>query len=105
MPNFTINEWVIVVLVLVAGYLLGLLSRSGAGKWQRQYEDERDAHQALRRDYDLHLKRLDDVRATTMIDRDRDGIDDRAQGDARRIVDRDGDGVNHRAQVRPVKSR
>jgi predicted flap endonuclease-1-like 5' DNA nuclease len=43
MPAFTTNEWVILVLVFVLGWLLGLLSRSGGKKWRRAYEAERDA--------------------------------------------------------------
>ena len=42
----------ILALVLVAGWLLGLMSRSGGGRWKRAYEDERTAHAKLRRDYD-----------------------------------------------------
>jgi predicted flap endonuclease-1-like 5' DNA nuclease len=49
--DFTINEWAIVALVFVLGWLLGLASRSDR-RWRRQYEDERAAHAALRRDHD-----------------------------------------------------
>jgi len=43
MPEFTTNQWAILFLVLVLGWLLGLLSRSGGKKWKRAYEAERDA--------------------------------------------------------------
>jgi len=43
MPAFTTNQWVILFLVLVLGWLLGLISRSGGAKWRRAYEAERDA--------------------------------------------------------------
>lgn len=46
MLGFTPNQWVILFLVLVLGWLLGLLSRSGGGDWRRQYERERDARVA-----------------------------------------------------------
>lgn len=46
MPAFTVNQWAIVALVLVAGWLLGLLSRTGGAKWRRAYEEERDRHAA-----------------------------------------------------------
>lgn len=49
--DFTINEWAIVALVFVLGWLLGLASRSDR-RWRRQYEEERAAHAALRRDHD-----------------------------------------------------
>jgi hypothetical protein len=56
MTPFTTNQWVVVALVLVAGWLLGMMSRSGGGKWRRAYEEERESHLALRRDYDAHLQ-------------------------------------------------
>jgi len=42
-PEFTTNQWAILFLVLVLGWLLGLVSRSGGKKWRRAYEAERDA--------------------------------------------------------------
>ena len=56
MENFTGNGWVILGLVLVVGWLLGLMSRSGGAKWKAAYQREHDAHVALRKDYDAHLK-------------------------------------------------
>ena len=38
--GFTPNQWAIVALVLVLGWLIGLLSRSGGAKWRRAYNDE-----------------------------------------------------------------
>lgn len=72
MTPFTTNQWAVVVLVLVAGWLLGLMSRSGGGKWRRAYEDERDGHLALRRDYDAHLQQhgmVSDTRIPPLEDR------------------------------------
>ena len=43
MPEFTTNQWAILFLVLVLGWLLGLVSRSGGRKWKRAYQAERDA--------------------------------------------------------------
>jgi hypothetical protein len=56
MENFTGNGWVILGLVLVVGWLLGLMSRSGGGKWKAAYNREREAHQALRKDHEALLK-------------------------------------------------
>jgi len=42
MTPFTIDQWVILFLVLVLGWVLGLLSRSGGRKWRRAFEQERD---------------------------------------------------------------
>jgi hypothetical protein len=59
MPAFTTNQWAVVALVLVAGWLLGLMSRSGSGKWRRAYDDEHANHLALRRDYDAQRRDYD----------------------------------------------
>lgn len=49
--NFGTNEWVVLFLVLVLGWLLGLVSRSGGAKWRRAYEAERDARIEEQRDH------------------------------------------------------
>lgn len=41
--GFTPNQWAIVALVLVLGWLLGLLSRSGGARWKREARAERTA--------------------------------------------------------------
>ena len=56
MENFTGNGWVILGLAVVIGWLLGLLTRSGGSKWKMAYNRERDAHLAVRRAYEDHLK-------------------------------------------------
>jgi hypothetical protein len=56
MEYFSTNGWVILGLTLVIGWLLGLLSRSGGGKWKAAYNRERDAHAALRKEHDALLK-------------------------------------------------
>lgn len=52
---FTTNQWAILALVLVLGWVLGLLSRSGGGKWRRAYEEERDRHTRLRTEHDARV--------------------------------------------------
>ncbi|HEY0270909.1 MAG TPA: hypothetical protein VGC10_07965 [Sphingomonas sp.] len=42
---FTANQWAILGLVLILGWLLGLLSRSGGARWRRAFEDERTIRQ------------------------------------------------------------
>jgi predicted flap endonuclease-1-like 5' DNA nuclease len=49
--GFTSNQWAIVALVLVLGWLLGMLSRSGGAKWRRAYQDE----VAVRKDAEAQL--------------------------------------------------
>jgi predicted flap endonuclease-1-like 5' DNA nuclease len=53
--SFTINQWAILALVFVLGWLLGLLSRSDRN-WRRRYEEERAAHHALRTDHDARIQ-------------------------------------------------
>jgi predicted flap endonuclease-1-like 5' DNA nuclease len=53
--HFGTNEWVILFLVLLLGWLLGLVSRSGGAKWRRAYEAERDARIEEQRDRDAAL--------------------------------------------------
>jgi hypothetical protein len=65
MESFTGNGWFILGLTLVIGWLLGLLSRSGGRKWKVAYDREREAHLALRKDYDAHLKRHSETAAVT----------------------------------------
>jgi predicted flap endonuclease-1-like 5' DNA nuclease len=43
--GFTANQWAILALVLILGWLLGLLSRSGGTRWRRSYEEERALRQ------------------------------------------------------------
>jgi predicted flap endonuclease-1-like 5' DNA nuclease len=50
MPSFTTNQWAILFLVLLLGWLLGLITRSGGRKWKRAYEAERDARIDEQRD-------------------------------------------------------
>jgi predicted flap endonuclease-1-like 5' DNA nuclease len=56
MPAFTTNQWVVVFLVLVLGWLLGLISRSSGAKWRRAYEAERDARIDEQRTYAAELE-------------------------------------------------
>lgn len=44
--GFTANQWAILALVLILGWLIGLLSRSGGSKWRRAYTEERAAREA-----------------------------------------------------------
>jgi predicted flap endonuclease-1-like 5' DNA nuclease len=56
--GFTANQWAILALVLVLGWLIGLLSRSGGAKWRRAYEEERDARQAAEAQTAAHRERI-----------------------------------------------
>ena len=72
MSLFTTNQWAVVALVLIAGWLLGMLSRSGDGRWKRAHAEEREAHLALRRDYEAHLQQhglVSDTRIPPYVER------------------------------------
>ena len=50
MPLFsTPTQFLVLALVLVAGWLFGLASHPGGRKWRERYAAERDAHGASRR--------------------------------------------------------
>lgn len=49
MPAFTTNQWAILFLVLVLGWVLGLASRTGGKKWRRAYEAEREERAEIER--------------------------------------------------------
>ena len=62
MEAITTGSWIVLGVIFAAGLILGLILRSGGGKWRRKYENEHNAHVALRRDYDAHLARNTDTR-------------------------------------------
>ena len=39
--DFTTNQWIILALVLLLGWVLGLASRSGGARWKREAAEER----------------------------------------------------------------
>lgn len=51
LANYDMNQWGILALVLLLGFLLGMMARSGGAKWRRLYANERAARiEAERRD-------------------------------------------------------
>lgn len=56
MPSFTTSQWAILFLVLLLGWLLGLISRAGGKKWRLAYEAERDARIEERREHAAELE-------------------------------------------------
>jgi hypothetical protein len=55
----TVNEWIVLALVLLAGWLFGLASHPGGRKWRARYATERDAHAAYRHDMEARLSASD----------------------------------------------
>ena len=58
--DFTADQWMILTLVLLLGWVLGALSMSGGGRrWRRTLDDERAAHEAARRTYEARIAELE----------------------------------------------
>jgi len=62
-PEFTTNQWAILFLVLVLGWLLGLISRSGGKKWKRAYIAERDARADEQAELEVARARIAELEA------------------------------------------
>jgi hypothetical protein len=56
---FTTTQWLIVALVLVAGWLLGLASHPGGKTWKTRYAAEREAHAANRKEAEARIAAAD----------------------------------------------
>ncbi len=63
--GFTANQWAILALVLILGWLIGLLSRSGGSRWRRSYEEERAARQAAEAQAATHRERIAELERQT----------------------------------------
>ena len=68
----TSNQYIALLLVLVAGWLLGLASSSGGKKWRERYATERDAHAATRKEADA--RRVEQDRRYADLERDHDRL-------------------------------
>lgn len=110
--DFTPATWMILGLTLVLGWVLGLMSRSGGGKWKREMKLEREKHVLELKERDARLKAADARIAELERARPATGYrdhDDRADLHHRdRAIDnldltrRGGDGYAHdRDRVRP----
>ena len=58
MITFTVNQWAILFLVLVLGWLLGMMSRSGGARWRLAAADERAARQRIETERDAARARV-----------------------------------------------
>jgi predicted flap endonuclease-1-like 5' DNA nuclease len=64
MLAFTTNQWAVLGLVLILGWLLGLLSRGGqGGRWRREFENEYAARVALERQLKAVNERIAELEA------------------------------------------
>lgn len=61
MPDFTTNQWVVLLLVLVLGWFLGLFTLSGGRKWRKGFEQERAARIAADAECDRLSARLTEL--------------------------------------------
>lgn len=64
MVEFTTNQWIILGLVLILGWLLGLASRPGGRRWKRAYQEERDGFTAYRAENEARVKASNERIAT-----------------------------------------
>ena len=97
--EFTPSFWLILGLTLVLGWLLGLMSRSGGGKWKRELKLERERHAAELKARDARIAELERARPTVVHDAGDSRIEtlDLTQ---RRAEERD---VHGRTVIRPSR--
>jgi hypothetical protein len=55
MISFSTSEWAILALVFLLGWVLGLMSRRGGGRWRRELAEERRLREDDRRAYEARL--------------------------------------------------
>jgi hypothetical protein len=58
MVTFTVNQWAILFLVLVLGWLLGMMSRSGGARWRAAAAEERAARERVESERDAARARI-----------------------------------------------
>lgn len=97
--EFTPSFWLILFLTLVLGWVLGLMSRSGGGKWKRELKLEREKHAAELKARDARIVELERHRPVVAHDA-RDGRIDNLDLTDRRDGDRD---VTGRTVIRPSR--
>ncbi|WP_152569414.1 MULTISPECIES: hypothetical protein [Sphingomonas] len=109
MTSFTPDQWVIIGLVFVLGFLVGAWATSGGRrKWKARYvaeqdqrrvlektHEEREAHWAAR---EKDWREQDSLRSAAA----RDRVVERPVVAERRPGDLDGDGIPNRADARPI---
>lgn len=90
MVAFTSDQWVILALVFVLGFLIGAFLLAGSGrKWKNRYRQEvrdreeiEERHRDREREWDEREKdwrERDSLRSAALKDRDRDGVPDRRE--------------------------
>jgi hypothetical protein len=68
-PFQTPTQWAILALVLVLGWVLGLLSRSGGGRYRRELAEERAARKAEQDVHARELRERDSLHSAALRDR------------------------------------
>lgn len=102
----TPTQFAVLGLVLVAGWLLGLASHPGGGKWKQRYAAERDAHATHRKDVEARLAAAETRNAELEREQERLRTATPVVAERGRVVD---DAVvtdpRHRERVAPMTSR
>ncbi len=126
MMSFTSDQWIIVALVFVLGLLIGgFLFTGGGRKWKQRYNAEVERRKELEATHRAEInewqsrekewRERDSLRAAAMkdqgvVDRDRDGVDDRVEAGRKpgimdRVLGRDADGDGVPDNRDPVDNR
>jgi uncharacterized membrane-anchored protein YhcB (DUF1043 family) len=58
MAAYTLNEWLIFLLVFVLGMLIGMFLLAGT-KWKRRYRDEVRAREEMEKERDTRIRELE----------------------------------------------
>lgn len=66
----TTADWAILALTLLLGWVLGLMSRRGSGRYRRELADERKARDIERRELEGRIAHLERDRPATPPPRD-----------------------------------
>jgi len=61
MFEFSTNQWAIIALIFILGWLLGLFTLSGGRKWRQGYERERTARIAIEKERDRLATRITEL--------------------------------------------
>lgn len=61
MFEFTTNQWAVIALIFILGWLLGLFTLAGGRKWRKGFENERAARIAAEEERDRLITRVNEL--------------------------------------------
>ena len=102
MLNFTSDQWVIVALIFVLGLLVGGFLFSGGGrKWKHRYNAEVTRRTDLEKTHaqrEKEWREQDSLRAAAVRNQSRDTVVERPVAEGP-VLDRDRDGIDDRREI------